>query len=75
MSESKLYKEQGSEPQYVSEAAMMYGAETCSIEDFVASIPVHLMQRLAEFALEECEAGRCTPHEEMKKRIKQEMGW
>ncbi|WP_229097143.1 hypothetical protein [Bacteroides clarus] len=51
MDKSKPYKQQEPESQVVNEAAMMYEASPRSIDDFIASIPVDLMQRLAEFAV------------------------
>lgn len=56
MDKSKPYKQQEPESQVVNEAAMMYEASPRSIDDFIASIPVDLMRRLAEFAVSECEA-------------------
>ena len=51
MDKSKPYKQQEPESQVVNEAAMLYEAPPRSIDDFIASIPVDLMQRLAEFAV------------------------
>ena len=64
MSKSKPYEEQKTENQMASEASMMY--ETArSVDDFVASIPVDFMQKLAEHAIAECKAGRGIPHEQV----------
>lgn len=75
MSKSLPYEEQKPEAQKVSEAAMMYESSTRSVDDFVASIPVDLMQKLAEFSIEEYKAGRCIPHEQVDELINKRMGW
>ena len=50
MSKSKPYEEQKTENQMASEASMMY--ETArSVDDFVASIPVDLMQQLIDISI------------------------
>ena len=57
MSKSKPYEEQKTENQMASEAAMMY--ETArSMDDFVASIPVDLMQQLIDISIRDCKAGK-----------------
>lgn len=74
MSKSKPYEEQKTKNQVAGEAAMMY--ETArSVDDFVASIPVDLMQKLAEHAIAECKSGRCIPHEQIEDLIDRRMGW
>ena len=75
MSDIKPYENQESELQSVNEAAMMYESSCHTVDDFIASIPVDLMQRLAEHAVKECEAGRCIPHEQVKVMLKERMGW
>lgn len=75
MSDIKPYENQESEPQSVNEAAMMYESPCRSVDDFIASIPADMMQKLAEYAVAECEAGRCIPHEQVKAMLKERMGW
>lgn len=75
MSKSKPYEEQKPGNRMVSEATMMYEASTHSVDDFVASIPVDLMQQLAEHAIAECKSGRCIPHEQVEDLIDRRMGW
>lgn len=74
MSEIKPYQNQESKSQSFHEAVAMYEAPARSVDDFIASIPVDMMQRLAEFAVEECKAGKCIPHEQVKATIKERMG-
>lgn len=75
MSEIKPYKDQESESQSVIEAAMMYESSTRTVDDFIASLPRDMMQKLIDFAVEECNAGRCIPHEQVKATMKERMGW
>lgn len=75
MSEIKPYEDQDSEPQSVNEAGMIYETSCRSVDDFIASVPVDLMQKLVEYAIEECKAGRCIPHEQVQGLIKKRMGW
>lgn len=75
MSEIKPYNNQEPESQSVNESAMMYESSCCSVDDFIASIPVDLMQKLAEHAIAECKAGRCIPHEQVEDLINKRMGW
>ncbi len=75
MNKSKPYEEQKSEVQNVSEAAVMYEAPARSVDDFIASVPADMMQKLAEHAIAECAAGRCIPHEQVKAMLKERMGW
>lgn len=75
MSDIKPYENQESEPQSVNEAAMMYESPCRGVDDFIASIPADMMQKLAEHAVAECKAGRCIPHEEVKAMLKERMGW
>ncbi len=75
MSDIKPHENQQSEPQSVNEAAMMYESSCCSVDDFIASLPKDMMQKLIDFAVEECNAGRCIPHEQVKATMKERMGW
>ncbi len=58
----------------VHEPAVAYNT-TFTADDYIACIPVDKMRRLAEFAITECEAGRCISHEYIKETLKQRMGW
>lgn len=75
MSKSKLYEEQKLENQTVSEAAMMYEESTRSVDDFVASIPVDLMQQLIDTAVRDCKAGKGILHDRINFYINDQMGW
>ena len=75
MREIKPYKDQNPESQSVNEPAMMYESSCRSVDDFIASIPVDLMRILAEYAVTECKAGRCIPHEQVEELINERMGW
>jgi hypothetical protein len=75
MSEIKPYKDQEPESQSVSEVVMMYEASTSTVDDFIASLPKDMMQKLIDFAVEECNAGRCISHEQVKVTMKERMGW
>ena len=75
MSEINPYEEQDPKAQTVNEAAVMYESSCRSVDDFIASIPADMMQKLAEHAVAECEAGRCIPHEQVKAMLKERMGW
>lgn len=75
MSESKPYKEQESETQCVSEAAVMYGISDRSVDDFVASIPKDLMRRMIDVAIRDCKEGKGIPHAQMDEYLKERMGW
>ena len=64
MSKSKPYEEQKTENQMASEASMMY--ETArSMDDFVASIPVDLMQQLIDISIRDCKAGKGIRHRDL----------
>ena len=66
--------EQKTENQMASEAAMMY--ETArSMDDFVASIPVDLMQQLIDISIRDCKAGKGIRHEQIASYINEQMGW
>ena len=74
MSKSKPYEEQKTENQMASEAAMMY--ETArSMDDFVASIPVDLMQQLIDISIRDCKAGKGIRHEQIASYTNEQMGW
>ena len=74
MSKSEPYEEQKTENQMASEAAMMY--ETArSMDDFVASIPVDLMQQLIDISIRDCKAGKGIRHEQIASYINEQMGW
>lgn len=75
MSKSKPYEEQKPENQTVSEAAMMYEESTRSVDDFVASIPVDLMQQLIDTAVRDCKAGKGILHYRINSYINDQMGW
>ena len=71
MSKSKPYEEQKTENQ---KASMMY--ETArSMDDFVASIPVDLMQQLIDISIRDCKAGKGIRHEQIASYINEQMGW
>lgn len=75
MSKNKPYEQQMPEHQALNEAAMICEASSRNVEDFCVPVPMELMQKLAEYAIEECEAGRCIPHEQVKAALKERMGW
>lgn len=75
MSEIKPYKDQESESQSLSEVAMMYESSTSTVGDFITSLPRDIMQKLIDFAVEEFNAGRCIPHEQVKTTMRERMGW
>jgi hypothetical protein len=53
---------------------MMY--ETArSMDDFVASIPVDLMQQLIDISIRDCKAGKGIRHEQIASYINEQMGW
>lgn len=74
MSEIKPYKEQSSEAKTVDEAAMMYESSCRSVDDFIASIPMDLMPKLAKHAIAECKAGRYIPHEQVEDLFNKRIG-
>lgn len=45
------------------------------VEDFMKEIPAELMQKLAEHACQDSQAGRCTPLEDVFAEIKAQRGW
>ncbi len=53
----------------------MYGLSARSVDDFVASIPVDLMQQLIDVSIRDCKAEKGIRHERIASYINEQMGW
>ena len=61
--------------EYAKGLIAKYKAETLSEDNYAKAFPEDLMQQVAEYAINEYEAGRCIPNSQVKDKVMERLGW
>ncbi len=61
--------------EYAKNLISKYKAETLSEENLKQAFPEELMDEVAEYAINEYEAGNCIPNSQVKDNILDRLGW
>jgi len=61
--------------EYAKKLIAKYKAEVLSEENLKQAFPEDLMDKVAEYAIKECEAGNCIPNSQVKDNILSRLGW